>query len=166
MTDYTALGKSEEKRTRRLAVLKEYLKNKSPPEIAEATGYDLKQVNNDLYFLRHKPLNDLPLDLIRDMGVNFFEFQLKDIIDELASIPAIQRRNYPAYVLGLWDKMLKYKAESLKLQGAYVEPEPEAPQAIRIIIEEVGPNGPRLSPAPAEEPAPDDETEEFQDFDD
>lgn len=134
--NFKLLGNNDTIRTRRFRVLQLYLKGAIPPEIAYTMGLETKQVYNDINFLRSIQLNDLPIEIIRDMGANFFEMKIRELQARIAQ-EADKEKKDKAYILGLEKLILSHKIESLKVQGAYEDPEDKRPGPIQIIFEEV-----------------------------
>lgn len=110
-----------------------------PPEIAYSLGLEIKQVYHDISFLRGIQLNDLPLEIIRDMGTNFFEMKVRELQARISEEARDEKKDR-AYILGLEKLVLNHKVESLKLQGAYQDPESQPTGPIQIIFTEVGPD--------------------------
>lgn len=134
--NFAKLGANDAVRTRRFKVLQLYLRNATPPEIAYSLGLDVKQVYRDTVFLRGIQLNDLPLEIIRDMGTNFYEMEIRELHAQAATLDLGQKDDRKFYI-DLKNAILKNKIESLKLQGAYDDAETKAPGPIQIIFEEV-----------------------------
>jgi hypothetical protein len=171
--NYKKLGANDQMRLRRYKVLQLYLRGATPPEIAHTLGMEPKAVYNDIEFLRTCQLNDMALDIIRDMGANFYEVKVRELSARISSIPAEDVRKNYSYILGLEKLIQKYKEESLKIQGAYLGTEdPETPQEIKIIFEtvtgrtkpalqEATPNATRISAQESDPDADQDPTQEW-----
>jgi hypothetical protein len=127
--NYTCLGKTEEMRERRYTVLTFFLKGARPFEIAEINGLPIKQVYNDLMYLRTHPLHDLPIDMVRDFGKSFFEIKISELERNLKKYG-----NNPSVWLGIQKEIRGYKNDLLKLQGALVD-KVEHSGETRLIIE-------------------------------
>jgi len=119
--DLRALGQNERMRKRRYKVLRLWLKGATAGEIAHNTGEKIKTIYNDLDYIRATPLNTLPVEVIRDMGVNFYELKVRELEARIAKVPPEEARKHPNYVLGLEKLVQRYKEESLKMQGCYQE---------------------------------------------
>lgn len=135
--NYIILGQNDDIRARRFRILQLYLRNATPPEIAHSLGLELKQVYRDITFLRSIRLNDLPIEIIRDMGSNFFEMKVRELQSRVAAIPEDEVLKNSNYVLGLERLILQHKSESLKILGAYQDPDEHPTGPIQIIFEEV-----------------------------
>ena len=117
--DFKVLGKTEEMQQRRYKVLQYYLKGASAREIADLMDLTKKKVYNDLDYIRQTPLHNLPLSIVRDLGNSFYEMKIRELESDLSK--ARRQNTNPSYILGLEKLIQKYKMESLKLQGAYVD---------------------------------------------
>lgn len=115
--DYKCLGSTDEIRARRYAVLIAFLKGGNPTEIAAGTGFKIRQVYSDIDFLRRNPLNNLPVDIVRDFGVSFYEMK----ITELERRAGTLKDPNSTLWLGIQKLIKEYKSELLKLVGATIE---------------------------------------------
>lgn len=111
--NYTCLGHNEKIRDRRYKVLTLFLKGASPKETANTTGMTIKQVYNDITFLRTNPLHDLPIEMVRDFGKSFYEIKVTELERKLK-----MNESNPSVWLGIQKLIKDYKDASLKLQGA------------------------------------------------
>jgi len=111
--DFTCLGSNEKIRQRRYTVLKLYLKGLTPQEISKKTGLKQKHVYNDVLFLKTHKLNDLPIEIYRDMGMSFYELKIKELESELE-----KHKQNPSVWLGVQKLIKEYKDTMLKLIGA------------------------------------------------
>lgn len=127
--NYTCLGRNDDMRERRYKVLTFYLKGASPQETADYTGLPIKQVYNDLMYLRTTPLNDLPMDMVRDFGKSFYEMKITELERRLKKVEG----NPPVW-LGVQKLIKDYKDASLKLCGALTERIEHGDQKIIIDI--------------------------------
>ena len=114
--NYTCLGSNENIRERRYKVLTFFLKGASPQETADYTGMTIKQVYNDITYLRTHPLHDLPIDMVRDFGKSFYEIKVTELERKLKN-----NESNPSVWLGIQKLIKDYKDASLKLQGAAPE---------------------------------------------
>lgn len=122
--NYRCLGKSDKTRNRRYHVLSFYLKGAKPSEIhnlvSRMTGYEKykqKDCYDDVAYLRSHPLNDLPLEMVRDFGKSFYEIKITELERKLI----FNETENPTVWLGIQKLILSYKMELLKLTGASVE---------------------------------------------
>jgi len=115
--DYKCLGKTEELRARRYQVLVAFLKGGNPAEIAKGTNFPIRQVYSDIDYLRRNPLNTLPVDIVRDFGVSFYEMK----VTELERRAQLIKDPNSTLWLGIQKLIKEYKSEILKLVGASVE---------------------------------------------
>lgn len=122
--NYICLGKSEKTRNRRYHVLSFYLKGAKPAEIfnlvSRMEGYEKykqKDCYDDIAYLRSHPLNDLPLEMVRDFGKSFYEVKITELERKLIN----NESENPTIWLGIQKLILSYKMELLKLAGASVE---------------------------------------------
>jgi len=121
--NYTCLGQNDKIRKRRYNVLTFFLKGATPQEIADFTNNNpdfepitIKQVYNDIGYLRTHPLHDLPIELVRDFGKSFYELKITELERKLKKNEA-----NPSVWLGIQKLIKEYKDASLKLQGAAVD---------------------------------------------
>lgn len=114
--NYTCLGHNETIRDRRYKVLTFFLKGATPQETANTTGMTIRQVYNDILFLRTNPLHDLPIEMVRDFGKSFYEIKVTELERKLKA-----NESNPSVWLGIQKLIKEYKDASLKLQGAVVE---------------------------------------------
>lgn len=127
--NYTCLGRSEEIRDRRFKVLQFFLRGAKPAETSDIAGIDIKDVYNDLVYLRTHPLHDLPLDMVRDFGKSFYELKISELERKLT-----KHESNPTVWLGIQKLIKEYKDASLKLQGAATEKIEHSDQKIIIDI--------------------------------
>ena len=121
--DYTCLGPYDEIRKRRYFVLSLLIKNATPAEIVEMSiksekqeDLTIKQVYNDLSYLRTHELHNLPLNMVRDINCSFFELKVTELERK-----ANKYETNPSVWLGIQKLIGYYKEKSLQLQGALVE---------------------------------------------
>jgi len=138
--NYTCLGQNDTMRKRRYNVLSFYLKGGTPEETVNITNKNpdipditLKQVYNDIQFLRNTPLHDLPIEMARDFGKSFYELKVTELERKLS-----KNESNPAVWLGIQKLIREYKADSLKLQGLMnekVEHEGEITHTLKVKYE-------------------------------
>jgi len=133
--NYKCLGSSEVIRERRYQVLTFYLKGAKPKEITELVQrmpgceqFKIKDCYDDIAYLRSHPLNDLPIEMVRDFGKSFFEIKITELERSLKKNEA----NPPTWV-GIQKLILAYKSELLKLTGASVERIEHSGSIIQIV---------------------------------
>lgn len=121
--NYKCLGHNDKMRVRRYYVLTYFLKGATPQEIAQFTEENpklkpitIKQVYNDIGYLRTHPLHDLPVDIVKDFGKSFYEMKVTELERKLK-----KHEENPSVWLGIQKLIKDYKDASLKLQGASVE---------------------------------------------
>lgn len=121
--NYTCLGHNEKLRDRRYLVLTYFLKGATPNEIADFSEQNkkiktitIKQVYNDIAYLRKTPLHDLPVDIVKDFGKSFYELKVTELERKLR-----KHEENPSVWLGIQKLIKDYKDASLKLQGASIE---------------------------------------------
>ena len=121
--NYTCLGSNDKIRQRRYNVLSFYLRGGTPDEIftlinktEKLPPITLKQVYNDVQFLRSTSLHDLPVDMVRDFGKSFYEIKVSELERKLS-----KNESNPAVWLGIQKLIREYKGDSLKLQGLMSE---------------------------------------------
>lgn len=110
--NYKCLGQNDKFRERRYKVLTFFLKGATPQETAEYAEIPIKQVYNDIAYLRSNPLHDLPIDMVKDFGKSFYEMKITELERKLKKY-----ESNPSVWLGIQKEIRGYKNDSLKLQG-------------------------------------------------
>ena len=114
--DYSCLGKNEEVRERRYKVFILTLKGAKPVEIQKTTGQAIRQVYNDLLFLRTNPLHNLSVDMMRDLDQSWFAIKISELERNLQQLDP-----YTNMWLKTQELLLRYKVDLMKLSGVLVE---------------------------------------------
>lgn len=136
--DYDRLGLNDKIRARRFKVLQLRNRGATPPEISHTLGVTYKTVQNDIRHIKQVQLHDQDLKTIREDGANFYEIKIRELSALISAITPKDRQEHTNYILGLEKLIQTYKAESMKIQGAYLGTD-QAPPPIKIIFEEVAP---------------------------
>ena len=133
--NYTCLGSNDKIRQRRYNVLSFYLRGGTPDEIftlinktEKLPPITLKQVYNDVQFLRSTSLHDLPVEMVRDFGKSFYEIKVSELERKLS-----KNESNPAVWLGIQKLIREYKGDSLKLQGLMSEKVEHSGTIVQII---------------------------------
>lgn len=126
VVNYECLGKTAATRERRYKVLVFYLKGATPIEIAKLMGLKPKRISNDIYFIKNNAINNLPLNIVRDLGQSFFEQKITELERKLKENETDMR-----VWLGIQKLILEYKDRSLKMYGALFDG-PETPGTIMV----------------------------------
>lgn len=121
--NYECLGSNNKLRERRYTVLSYFIRGATPQEIAAITELNnkdktitIKQVYNDIAYLRTHELHDLPLNMLRDLNTSFYELKVTELERKLK-----KHESNPSVWLGIQKLIIDVKDKSLKLQGAAVE---------------------------------------------
>ena len=118
--DYTCLGKTEKVQTRRYHVLQYYLKNATTTETFDALSkefdYTRKQIENDVFHIKHNTLNNLPAEMFRDMKLSWFELKIRELEGNSKRL----KPDSPSW-LKLQKLILDYETTLLKLGGLMSE---------------------------------------------
>lgn len=114
--DYSCLGKNDQVRDRRYKVFVLAHKGVKPAEIVKQTGQTIRQVNNDMFFLRTNPMHNLSVDMLRDIDQSWFAIKIAELEDNL-----LQLGPQTSTWLKTQDTILRYKVELMKLSGVLVE---------------------------------------------
>lgn len=114
--DYACLGKNEDVRERRYKVFILTLKGMKPCDIQNQTGQTIRQVYNDLLFLRSNPMHNMSVEMLKDIDQSWFAVKITELEQNLMLLTPDSK---------LWletqDQIRKYKVELMKLSGVMVE---------------------------------------------
>ena len=114
--DYACLGVSEEVRKRRYNVFVMTVKGAKPVDIQKQTGRSIRQVYNDLSYIRSHPMNNLSINMMKDIDQSWFNIKIYELEQNLMQLD-------PGTDIWLktQDQIRKYKVELMKLSGVLVD---------------------------------------------